>query len=413
MLNLTVEEKITKARTSLILDHPFFGLLVMRLAFKADQSVKCSTTNGEVILYNPTWFESLSVDEIKTVIAHEISHLALNHHGRMRDRNHKFWNKACDYVINPILKKANFVMPDNASYDSNFDGMPAESIYKIIYLDEVQNQGQQDSDNNPGIGSDPGNGSGNSGNGSDNSESFGEVQAPSQNAQKFHTPEELKQAEQDWNAQVVAASHAAKSCGKESCDLLRLVTEEILEPKANWREVLRSLVMKSAANDYSWLRPNRRYLQSGFFLPSLYSDEIGSIYCAVDTSGSIDDRELQIFMSELSNIQEELGTDMDIVACDTHIRKHQRFEKGEPVKLELRGGGGTSLIPPFEFANENNITPVCMIYWTDLWVYDDDFPKEAPPYPVFWACTVHDPRAKVPFGEIIDISDIAKEISAK
>ena len=46
--------------------------------------------------------------------------------------------------------------------------------------------------------------------------------------------------------------------------------------------------MTDAVNsDYSWRLPNRRFIDSGLYLPSIRSEGIDAIAVIVDTSGSL------------------------------------------------------------------------------------------------------------------------------
>jgi hypothetical protein len=46
-------ERIRKARTALLLDHPFFGSLLFRLKSEECRSIPTMATNGVVLRYNP------------------------------------------------------------------------------------------------------------------------------------------------------------------------------------------------------------------------------------------------------------------------------------------------------------------------------------------------------------------------
>lgn len=87
--------------------------------------------NGEIYL-TPTI--QLSLEEWKFVLAHEYLHAGLQHHTRCNGRNSYLWNVACDFVINSWLIELQVgSMPaDGLLYDSELNGMSAESIYDIL-----------------------------------------------------------------------------------------------------------------------------------------------------------------------------------------------------------------------------------------------------------------------------------------
>ena len=82
-----VENKLTKARTQLILDKPFLGNLVLRLPMKAAGSwCKTSATDAKFFYYNPSFIDILSNDQTKFVLIHEALHCALTHFARRGNR---------------------------------------------------------------------------------------------------------------------------------------------------------------------------------------------------------------------------------------------------------------------------------------------------------------------------------------
>ena len=54
------EVRIQKARTTLLLDHPFFGTLLFRLGAKPSRMVATMATNGISLFYNPEFVETLN-----------------------------------------------------------------------------------------------------------------------------------------------------------------------------------------------------------------------------------------------------------------------------------------------------------------------------------------------------------------
>ena len=96
-------------------------------------------------------------------------------------------------------------------------------------------------------------------------------------------------------------------------------------------------------------------------------DCIGPIVVAVDTSGSIGDKELEQFAGEISAICDDAKPEVvHVVYCDSAVQSSQQFESSEPIHLEPKGGGGTDFCAVFEWVEENQIAPVCLIYLTDL-----------------------------------------------
>jgi len=369
-------KKISKAMTDLVLDHPFFSALALRLKVIETSACETGFVNGKEIGYNPKWIEPMPLDEIKGFIAHEVMHLGMCHHTRIGDRDHGWWNIAGDFAINGILDKAGFKLPNTQCLDKKYDNMSAEEIYSKIY--DGKDKGGASQNDDPG--------------------GCGGVQ------KKEGSPNDMKQEEQDWKSAVIAAANIAKSQGNMPAELDRMV-EEMKKPKLDWREILREFVETSAKNDYNWKIPNRRYSQQRIILPSLLSKELGTAVIAVDTSGSVSQQELDQFAGEISSILEEYqDITIQIIYCDTKVAKTQEFHSSDlPINLKMHGGGGTDFRPPFKWVRKNLAdTPTCLIYFTDLECRS--FPKD-PGYPTIWVWTKtqYNGRAygKPPFGQVV------------
>jgi len=128
--------RIQKARTTLLLDHPFFGTLLFRLGAQARSSIATMATDGVSLYFNPQFVETLSAAEIAGTLAHEVMHPALQHHTRRGGRTPRRWNMACDYAINPMLVDAGLTLPKGVLLDNRFRGMSAEQIYNLLEEEE-------------------------------------------------------------------------------------------------------------------------------------------------------------------------------------------------------------------------------------------------------------------------------------
>lgn len=390
--------KLTKARVQLLFQQPFFATLCLRLTL-IPGPVRTMATNGKVIYYNPAFVDSLTAEELQGVLAHEVLHCALGHHCRRGSRHPRLWNVAADYAINPIVLKNGMALPDGALIKQEFDGLSAEEIYATL-----RQQGS-----GAGSGADPG-GAGGSQDGSQlqpgdgdqlnepEDGGFGEVlDATDEMGNPASEAESTRQAT-EWAIAAEQASRTAKSCGHEPAGVDRPL-EEARQSKQDWRATLRDFVSASVASDYKWFPPNRRYVSSGLYLPSVYSEGVGTIVIGVDTSGSIGDEELRQFAGEISAIADQAQPEIiHVVYCDAAVSSTQEFGPSEPITLEPKGGGGTDFRPVFEWVSQNDIQPMCLIYLTDLCCHD--YPALPPPYPVLW---VTDSRRTAPFGETIKL----------
>ena len=366
-------DKMNKARIAVTLDHPFFGSLALRMGLVADPDCQTAYTNGIVIAYNPDFVNSLSTDQIKGLFAHEVMHVALAHHLRRGAREFGKWNAACDYAINDILKESGFVLPAGVLGGMGTD-QSAEAIYKRLPEVKVKSNGPDE---------------------------FGEVRDYPGKDGKKATPAEMAQALQEVKVMVAQAYTQAKAMGNMPGGLERLV-QTINRPRVDWREVLRRFMQQVTSNDYSWTPPNRRYVHLGLYLPALASMAIGEGVIAVDTSGSIGDRQVAQFASEITAIVEAVETTVNVVYCDTQVKRVETFCRHDmPIKIHPIGGGGTNFRPPFEWVDEKGLHPAYLVYLTDL--EGTRFPDD-PGYPVLWA-KLGMGGTNPPFGECLTVAE--------
>lgn len=417
-----IEWKLTRARTQLLLNQPFFGALSLRLKL-VPASVPTMSTDGRCILYNPKFVEVLKPAELEAVFAHEVLHCALGHHCRRRERNPQLWNQAADLAINPLLIANRFTLPSGALIDSAFENLSVEEIYARLSQESRSNPSVAPPEASQSSTSDQGSGHGQEMRspscGSANHPSqthsdhrtdldtgttharpggFGEVLDATDEAGHAASQAEKSRLEQEWRIAAEQSMRSAKACGHEPTNVDRPLSES-RRSKQDWRTILRDFIVARSPSDYRWSPPNRRYVGSGLFLPSVARSGLGPIVIAVDTSGSIRTIELEQFAGEISAIADEAQPEaIHVVYCDAAVQGSQEFQASESIRLEPKGGGGTDFRPPFEWVKERQFEPVCLVYLTDLCCHS--YP-EPPDYPVLW---VTDSRRTAPFGETLQIS---------
>ena len=133
---MDTEKRLSKAKTALILEHPFVGNIALNMPFELTEDIPTAATNGERVMFNPDFCEELSDEELKFLVAHECMHPMLEHPFRRQDRDIRVWNQAGDYVINQLLVDENMgKMPEGGLYDMDVwhkGGGTTDGIYKIL-----------------------------------------------------------------------------------------------------------------------------------------------------------------------------------------------------------------------------------------------------------------------------------------
>jgi predicted metal-dependent peptidase len=383
---------ISKARAQLILGHPFFATLALRLDPRPDPRAQTIATDGRCLYYSPAWINAQPPADLPGVIAHEAMHVALGHAFRRQNREHERFNLAADHAINPLLKEAGFSLPKGGCsvVKAAYPGLSAEQIYPL--LPESQEGG--------GAGA-----GGGQGEGFPDFGGTGCVLDATGDDGKALTEAERTQLEAEWKIATLQAAQAAKAQGKLPAGLEALA-DSIRAPQVDWRAVLREFVRSVAAGDYSWRRPNPRMLGTGDYLPSLYSEETGPIAMGVDTSGSVSQAELDAVCAELNGCLDTARPEsVHVVYCDAQVHGHQEFKPDDwPVTMQAKGRGGTHLAPVWPYLREHDIDPVCAIITTDMELCVRDL-GEAPDFPVLILSTGRDAPmdGPLPFGTLVKV----------
>ena len=373
----TAEKKIVQARVAMLFDHPFFGNLAMFLevAEKPEMFPPTMATDGRHLYYHPDFISKTSLEELTGVIAHEVGHVALLHPPRRHNRNEIRWNIACDYAVNDLVLKE-FKLPEGVLCSPAYADKSAEWIYERLpeMCGGEKGKGTLDSH---GEWADWGLGEGE------------EQGKSSQNRLEGSL-------EQEWRERVAQAASQARMQGKLPGHLETLV-DGILQPKLDWKTILRDMITSCAKSDFQLVPPNKKHMWRGLYLPSLTGEEI-SIGVGIDSSGSISDKEVRDFLSELKGICDSYENyTVYLFVADTHIRQRFELHPFDPLPDTITGRGGTSFIEPLEEAARLPISS--FVYMTDLC---GAFPEQEPAFPVIWVA-VGDGEA--PWGKIIRLPE--------
>lgn len=353
------------ARIRLLMTHPFYGYIAMRLAFEEDESVGTMGTDGRVLRYAPSWVASLTPEEVKGVLAHEIMHIALLHHVRRGARDVARWNIACDYAVDPILVEQNLTLPEIAPgkrghVEDRWTGKSAEQIYDALPRSVTHR-------------------------------TYGIV---------WDAPPDARDIG-EWVRLLRAAARAAEGSGSVPAEVVELIHVHAAVG-IDWRALLAQYIdtYGQGAQDHSWLRPSRRYLPHGVYLPSLTGGHaICTLVLAVDTSGSISTDLARQFLAEIQSILQAVQiTRCVLIQADARVQQVTDIDPSDPLEtIRIRGRGGTDFRPVFRYLDVHQITPTALIYLTDG---RGSYPSNPPSYPVLWALTE---RYDVPWGDVVEI----------
>lgn len=428
-------KKIAQARVSMLIDYPFWGHLALNLELVEKKGMPMPTmaTDGSNLYYDPDFVNSCSLGELMGVIAHESGHCALDHIPRRENRDHTRWNIAADLAVNDLLVKEpafhnriNMALPAGALIPGKTPGtdefvdqyvefiyskLPEPIVLTVVTLDsheewsewgkgEGQGKGQDDKEGKEKdktgqgkSGSDQDKGQKDGAGSQDKDQSNSSGQGQKDGDDEDHEDHDLSQ---EWRERVAAAATAARMAGRFPGHLETIVGD-VLQPKLNWKAILRDMITSCAKSDFRMMPPNKKHLWRGIYLPSLMGEEI-NIAVGIDTSGSISDDEIGEFLSEVKGICDAYSNyTVYLFACDAQIQEKWELRPFDRLPTKMKGRGGTSYRPVIEAVKK--LPPVSsLVYLTDLYP-NDGFPEQ-PFTPVIWVSVSDE---KPPWGKLIKL----------
>ncbi len=429
--------RVSDCVTALLREQPFFGSLALRLPIRPDASRETVASDGREIRYSPRWIAGTDAHFIETAMARVVLACALKHHTRRGERDPERWQRASQLVTHGLLRDAGFTLPPDAEA---WDGISVEEAYDRLpepdpddgdgdgYGNAPSGGGDSgagaaatppspdpggDDDSGASDDSDPQDGDGqDADSGADASPSCdpagtGEVMdAPAGGGQDGAgpSPAEIAEEEQAWDEAMHQAASLARAQGK----LPGAVEEPVRGAHGStvdWRTLLRRYMTDAAKRDYSWSLPNRRFIDSGLYLPSIRSEGIDTIAVIVDTSGSLPAATLAAFWAELREIATELQPECIIILqVDAAVQDAAEYAASDlPDEITVKGRGGTDFRPGFAWLEEHGIRPGVCLYLTDMLC--SSYPKTEPGFDVVWANYAEPPGDwnREPWGERIQI----------
>jgi len=390
-------KKLTRAKIQLQQEKPFFAYLIMNMKFTEKKDIdSIGVDSFGNCYYNDDFINKLSENEIKGVLAHEVLHIVLEHLDRSENLNHQLYNVSADLCVNDMLIENDFylysgvLIPRYHNYTfNNSDGteIVVEDINKKtanqIY-EELLKQIKDDKKAQNGL----------------EEKRFDEHIKGKKNLSK----EQKREIKNKWKQAVSEASAYARQKGNLP-DGLGIFIDGLLNEKVNWKTLLYKYLTRTIPHDYSYNRPSKRSFASGVYLPIMKREAI-EIVVSLDTSGSIQNGELKEFMSEINGIAKSFNNlSMKLIVCDSEIKDIYTIGNGdsdEIGKLRIRGGGGTSHKPVYDYINENLPNTRLLVNFTDGYTDLDSLDETIN---TLWVICKNGINEKsIPFGEVIKLN---------
>ncbi|MEB3330995.1 MAG: VWA-like domain-containing protein [Synechococcaceae cyanobacterium] len=394
-----LSDLISATRIRLRRHSPFFAALALFVDVRFTKEVPIAATDGRLLFFHPKGYGDLEPAERDAVFLHELLHAALLHPSRRGVREPELFNIAADIVVNGMVAAEESVaLPRGAIRHARLEHLSVEEIYELLQkkfkkkqpklpLADLLKPGSMGSGTEQEGGEDGEKGEGKEGVDGSSHDPAGEL----------HDLHDRSALEAHWKQAIQQARVMASSQGQGSLPAgMQRHLGEIAEPQIDWRSQLWRYLVRTPT-DFSGF--DRRFLHRGLYLDHLEGESV-QVFVCIDTSGSIDDEQMSLFIGEVSGILSSYPmldcrlwyADADCYGPYTigGIREIPRPE----------GGGGTDFNPFFKAAMEawsGDQEAIC-VYLTDGY---GEFPEEAPQLPVLWVIVPGGlPSEDIPYGEI-------------
>lgn len=325
--------------------------------------------NNQYYLHvNPDVFfsDQFTLQNRLAILIHEALHIILLHIARAGDRNKMIWNLATDIAINQMISG----LPDKCVSHTQFNlppGKDAEWYYNALLNKAVSVAGFAQID--------------------DHSKWSGSATTADSASVSVKDAEIMEAVARDLAKQ-------AKMSGNMPAGLEQLIP--IAKPLLPWNVLMRRFMLFAmhCMNKSSFKRLNRR-----FDVPpgNTHTSKL-RLYVGVDTSASIQDKDLSVFLGELSYIAHITGVDLTVVEFDTQIQKIYKVKRAK-IDPKVKGRGGTAFQPFLDLAYKEKADVAVVL--TDGYG-EDNLVKPSGKTKVAWILT---PDSKQPanFGTVIHI----------
>lgn len=365
------------------LDKRFKGMsrYVVDINFYWSMAIPTACAGHGFIFFNPEWWDKLHHEERKTVIAHEIWHLVLNHLERGKDKDPEDYNIAGDHVINLACEQDGFVTtlspggaPTNFGdmgmvIDRQFIGMGTDAIYSKVHADRKKDPKSHQS--------------------AAGSPSPDQIEDLVQQALQGTGTDLTQQIRENAEKADEAMESAGRDPGNQPGGTNRVLQTEgqkVFIHKASYEEIFEPyLIDPLSGGKRTYMRPSRRQVAGGLKLKGKYpkrgrKNRLTHLVYALDVSGSITSYQAQQFLRSAKTLKEVLNPQlMTVMLWDTAIKFEKTFREDEKLDgISVVAGGGTSLHPVYKRVKE--INPEALVIFTDLAV---DIPPK-PDWETIW-----------------------------
>ncbi len=337
---------------------PFLGGVSLEITKRADMNIQTAavgidpTTHDLMMFYNPKFFASLTADERRGVIRHELYHVIFQHLTERMPADKQLgmaWNIGTDMAINSIIGASN--LPDLAIIPgkelkprkdmSNLDKKFGEFVKNAplleaseFYFEQIKQLIEEDKkeggDGSMSVGS------------MDDHDMWGKLPE--------HVKEMIKEKIRGMTERAARSADQKNQWGSVPMEIQERI-RKMLQKDIDWRSVVRNFFGRCRSSErHSTIK--RLNKKMPYIYPGVKRNTVANFACFIDQSGSVGDEDIALFFGELESFAEH--TELDVYHFDTEIdeKSHTKWKKGVKVTPRRTRCGGTDFDAVQVFCND-------------------------------------------------------------
>lgn len=312
----------------------FFSALLANLKMIIDRSHNTGATDAVHLWLNPDYVAAHDNEELMFLLMHEIMHVALDHcnWAIYKGLNQYVLGIAMDHFINLYLDSMGYRIIQGCYCDHKYTNWSSMEIYQDLMKDPPE-------------------------------------PPPDWKPDALGKPDDMTDAEHKARVEdnLIKAAIQAQMAGDPGSipGNIQIKIEQMLSPELPWNLILYKYMDQYSKDDFSWSRPNRRFLPH-HYLPNLEGEKLEGVLSATDVSGSMMD-EIGEVMAENRYVKTLLGPDwFHFITFDTQIHHNKVYDQYEELPeddMPDGGAGGTYLEPIIKYIVDER--PIFALIFTD------------------------------------------------
>ena len=385
-----------------------FAAPLKEMLYVATKDVKRISTNGFCIYFDPDWLQKLNNTELDFILSHQLMHIALGHIDRPKYYSGDRFHLACDIIANSNLEVFGFeydklphigkifsttffpaqegrlLTVQEALKGVPFDPAAMEPAIRRRYMIDSETwwNKKEDRGENGVIILSP-----------DDADPEGLIDDTATagynhfiiRKEEFEEEKDViktnkdgtfSRPQLDWDKSALDEIQSLREALERNLEtqanenFTERVWQRVNSGNLNWKKLLNRFIQEEVC-DYSFTPPDRRFQDTGFFLPdyNVLVEKPKEIFFMVDTSGSVNDDMLSAVYSEICNalLQFNGGLVGMLGFFDMRVYTPVSFSTiSDLLRIKPVGHGGTNFNCIFDYVQSNlpDNAPVDIVIFT-------------------------------------------------